>query len=289
MRLFTYQSPQGPSLGVLAEGGSTFAPMPDLSILDLIGQGEGGLARARAALAAPVREPMDGLRLLAPIPEPRRNIFCLGWNYAEHSRESAAMRGKAAKLPERPIFFTKLTTAVIGPGDGIPVDPRVSEQMDWEVELGVILGARGRDIPRERAMDHVFGYTVINDVSARDVQVAHGGQFFKGKSLDGTCPMGPWIVTRDEVPDPHGLALRCSVNGVLKQEGNTRDFIFDIPAILEWLSAGLTLLPGDVIATGTPAGVGFARQPPEFLRPGDTVACEVEGVGILRNPVIAFP
>ena len=159
--------------------------------------------------------------------------------------------------------------------------------MDWEVELGVVLGAGGKNIPRAEALEHVFGYTVINDVSARDVQSGHGGQFFKGKSLDGCCPMGPWVVTRDEVPDPHHLGLRCRVNDVVKQEATTAELIFDIPAIIEWLSLGLTLLPGDIIATGTPAGVGFARQPPEFLRPGDTVECEVDGIGVIRNRVSA--
>jgi 2-keto-4-pentenoate hydratase/2-oxohepta-3-ene-1,7-dioic acid hydratase in catechol pathway len=153
------------------------------------------------------------------------------------------------------------------------------------VELGVVIGQGGADIPRERAMEHVFGYTVINDVSARDVQTGHGGQFFKGKSLDGTCPMGPWLITADEVPDPHALRLTCKVNGVTKQDGSTADMIFNIPATVAWLSQGMTLLPGDIIATGTPAGVGFARVPPEFLHPGDVVECEVQGLGVLRNPV----
>jgi len=150
----------------------------------------------------------------------------------------------------------------------------------------VVIGKGGKDIPREHAMEHVFGYTVLNDVTARDVQTAHGKQFFKGKSLDGFCPMGPSLVTKDEVPDPHSLALRCRVNGELKQEGSTADLIFDIPTILEWLSQGMTLLPGDVIATGTPSGVGFARTPPEFLFPGDVVECEVEGLGLIRNRIV---
>jgi 2-keto-4-pentenoate hydratase/2-oxohepta-3-ene-1,7-dioic acid hydratase in catechol pathway len=185
------------------------------------------------------------------------------------------------------VFFTKATTAVAGPHADIPFDANVSTQMDWEVELGVVIGKAGKNIPRDRAFEHVFGYTVINDVSARDIQNSHGGQFFKGKSLDGACPMGPWIVTRDEIPDPHALPLRCRVNGVVKQESNTSDFIFDIPALIEWLSKGMTLLPGDVIATGTPSGVGFARTPPEFLKPGDVVECEVEGIGTIRNRVVA--
>jgi len=288
MRLITYTADLEDGLGVLVPGQQdTFVPVPDLDMLGLIRLGKAGLERARSALAAGPRRPLASVVLRAPIPEPARNIFCLGWNYADHSKEAAHLRGKETKLPERPVFFTKLTTAANGPFSDVLVDARVSEQNDWEVELGVILGTGGKDIPREQALEHVFGYTVINDVSARDVQTAHGKQFFKGKSLDGYCPMGPWLVTADEVPDPHALPLRCWVNGELKQEGNTRDLIFDIPAILEWLSLGMTLVPGDIIATGTPSGVGFARTPPEYLQPGDLVECEVEGLGRLRNRIAA--
>jgi 2-keto-4-pentenoate hydratase/2-oxohepta-3-ene-1,7-dioic acid hydratase in catechol pathway len=294
MRLITFETSTGPALGVMPElksGDDTFAVLPELTMLSLIALGEAGLEIARKTLASGTRQPLSKVRLMAPIPEPRRNVFCLGWNYAEHSREAAQARGKLSpkeqKLPERPIFFTKLGTAVNRPDGIIPLDTSVTSQLDWEVELGVILGLGGKNIPREKAMEHVFGYTIINDVSAREVQVSHGGQFFKGKSLDGTCPMGPWIITADELPDPRGLSLRCRVNGELKQEGTTSDMIFDIPATLEWLSRGLTLLSGDVIATGTPSGVGFARTPPEFLRDGDTVECEVERIGILRNQVQA--
>ena len=288
MRLITYTSGHSSGLGVLVPGQEdTFVPVPGLGMLELIRAGEAGLARARACLEAGPRLELASVVLLAPIPEPVRNVFCLGWNYADHSREAAHLRDKETKLPERPVFFTKATTAVNGPYADVQVDARISEQNDWEVELGVVIGPGGRNIPRDKALEHVFGYTVINDLSARDVQTAHGKQFFKGKSLDGYCPMGPCLVTRDEVPDPHALILRCRVNGELKQEGSTRDLIFDIPAILEWLSLGLTLLPGDIIATGTPSGVGFARTPPEYLRPGDVVACEVEGIGLIRNRIVA--
>ncbi len=287
MRLITYATPQGPALGVLLPGREDlFAPVPGLHMQALVQSGATGLAKVRQALEAGPALPLDPAALLAPIPEPRRNIFCLGWNYADHSKETAKLKGMEAKLPERPVFFTKLTTTANGPYSDVIMDPRVSEQNDWEVELGVVIGTGGRDIPRAEALAHVFGYLVVNDVSARDVQTAHGKQFFKGKSLDGYCPMGPWLVTADEVPDPHALDLRCRVNGVLKQEGNTRDLIFDIPAIIEWLSLGLTLLPGDIIATGTPSGVGFARTPPEYLQPGDVVECEVEGLGCLRNRMV---
>ena len=289
MRLITYTSDSGPRLGVLVPGRDDFfVSIPGLGMMELISQGEGGFERVRRVMESGPQLPLAGIALLAPIPELRRNVFCLGWNYADHSKEAAHLRGKETKLPERPVFFTKVTTTINGPFSDIPVDAKVSEQNDWEVELGVIIGTGGKNIPREQALDHVFGYTVINDVSARDVQTAHGKQFFKGKSLDGYCPMGPWLVTRDEITDPHALALRCRVNGELKQEGSTKDLIFDIPAIIEWLSLGLTLLPGDVIATGTPSGVGFARTPPEYLWPGDVVECEVEGIGTIRNHVVAI-
>ena len=283
MHLVTYQSEDGPRLGVVRD--EAVVPVPDLDVLQLIELGEAGLERARSAAGR--AQPLASLTLLAPIPAPRRNIFCLGLNYVEHARESARARGVELKLPDRPVFFTKATTTVNGPFADIPFDASVSEQIDWEVELAVVIGRGGKNISRQSAMQHVFGYTVVNDVSARDIQNAHGGQFFKGKSLDGACPMGPWIVTRDEVPDPQALAIRCRVNGVTKQDSTTSEFIFDVPSMIEWLSTGLTLLPGDVIATGTPSGVGFARTPPEFLRPGDVVECEVEGVGTIRNRVVA--
>jgi 2-keto-4-pentenoate hydratase/2-oxohepta-3-ene-1,7-dioic acid hydratase in catechol pathway len=283
MRLVTYQSASGPRLGVVR--GEEVVPVPGLSMLELIEAGDAGLERARAASGPAL--PLASLTLLAPIPNPQRNIFCLGLNYAEHAAESLRAKGQPVKLPEVPVFFTKATTTINGPFADIPFDPRVSEQMDWEVELAFVIGRRGKNLARQDALAHVFGYTVVNDVSARDLQNAHGGQFFKGKSLDGACPMGPWIVTRDEVADPHALPIRCRVNGVTKQDSTTAEFIFDIPAIIEWLSRGLTLLPGDVIATGTPSGVGFARTPPEFLKPGDVVECEVEGIGTIRNKVAA--
>ncbi len=229
--------------------------------------------------------PLADVKLHAPL-QPRRNVMCLGLNYAEHANESLTALGQTVSLPELPIVFTKATTAVSGPTDPIPFDPQVSVKIDWEVELAVIIGKEGKNIPAEQAMEHVFGYTVLNDVSARDLQ-RQGKQYFKGKSLDGSCPTGPWIVTADEVPNPHDLNIRCLVNDVEKQASNTRHMIFDIPATIAYLSRGMTLLPGDIIATGTPDGVGFARTPPEFLRPGDVVTSIVEGLGELRNVVTA--
>ncbi|MBP7694172.1 MAG: fumarylacetoacetate hydrolase family protein [Anaerolineales bacterium] len=284
MRLLTYQSEIGPRLGLM-RADNAVTPLPSIDMLGLIEAGESRLKRARTGTGFMV--PLASLTLLAPIPEPRRNIFCVGMNYREHAAESLRAKNLPVKMPEIPVFFTKATTAVNGPYADIPYDPQVSTHIDWEVELGVVIGRKGKNIPRAQAWDYVFGYTVLNDVSARDLQSAHGGQFFKGKSLDGSCPLGPWIVTKDEIPDPQALTLTCRVNGEIKQESHTGDMIFDIPTLIEWLSRGLTLLPGDIIATGTPSGVGFARTPPEYLKPGDVVECAVEHIGTLRNRVAA--
>jgi 2-keto-4-pentenoate hydratase/2-oxohepta-3-ene-1,7-dioic acid hydratase in catechol pathway len=298
MRLATYRADGGPRLGVVrGEQIIDVAALPGFAqttdMLSLIDQGKEGLARLQQALAGAsdaALQQQGALRrladvhLLAPIPRPRKNIVCLGRNYVEHALESTLARGDAGEVPEVPIFFTKATTTVSGPYDPILIDPAVSDRIDWEVELGVIIGPGGKNIPAAQALNHIFGYTVINDVSARDIQARHK-QWFKGKSLDGSCPMGPWIVTAEEIADPHALGLRLRVNGVIKQESDTSKLIFNVPVIIETLSAGLTLEPGDIIATGTPAGVGFARNPPEFLQPGDLVEAEVDGVGMLRNPV----
>jgi len=233
-------------------------------------------------------QPLGDLRFLAPIDRPRRNLFCVGKNYREHVTEfadsgydSSARQGELA--PDAPIFFTKATGTVIGPGAPIPLYPDVSAEVDYEGELAVVIGRAGRSIPREQAMAHVFGYTLINDVSARDVQRRHR-QWFLGKSLDGFCPMGPVLATADSI-DPTRLTLCCHVNGQRRQQAAVAQLIFDIPALIETLSAAMTLQPGDVIATGTPAGVGLGQQPPVFLKVGDRVRIEVEGIGVLENPV----
>ena len=196
------------------------------------------------------------------------------------------MRKTGDDLPKHPVFFSKAATAVIGPFDPIPLDARVTTKLDWEVELAVVIGRRGKNIAEADAMDHVFGYTVVNDVSARDLQRRHGGQWLKGKSLDGTCPMGPCLVTRDEL-DGGNLRVTARVNGVTKQDSRTTHMYFSLPRLIAELSLGMTLEPGDVLSTGTPQGVGFARTPPEFLAPGDVLETEVEGIGCLRNPVVA--
>jgi 2-keto-4-pentenoate hydratase/2-oxohepta-3-ene-1,7-dioic acid hydratase in catechol pathway len=228
---------------------------------------------------------LSDIQFAAPIPRPRKNIMCLGWNYAEHAKETALIRGQETKAPEYPVFFTKAPTTVNSPYGNIIIDPQVSVEIDWEAELAVIIGNGGKNISEDDAMSHVFGYTVLNDVTARDLQSRHK-QFFKGKSIDGYCPMGPWIVTADEIKDPQQLFVRLRVNGITKQEGNTSMMVFPIHTIIATLSQGLTLEPGDIIATGTPSGVGFTRNPPEFLKAGDVMETEVEGIGILRNGVV---
>jgi 2-keto-4-pentenoate hydratase/2-oxohepta-3-ene-1,7-dioic acid hydratase in catechol pathway len=218
----------------------------------------------------------------APIPRPLKNIFCVGRNYSSHIEEAARARGQEVKIPEVPVFFSKAPTTVTGPFDGIAYDRTVTQQVDWEAELGVIIGAGGRDIARADALGSVFGYTGINDVSARDLQKSHF-QFFKGKSLDGFCPIGPMVVTADEFGDPQQKKVVLRVNGIVKQDGRTKDMIFPVDVIIEWLSKGLTLEPGDIIATGTPDGVGLGRTPPEFLLDGDVMETEIEGIGTMRN------
>ena len=285
MKLVTYLSGSHVSIGAVDERGviDLAAIAPDM--LSLIAAGAVGLDRARAVIASasdPI--PIGSVTLLAPIPKPHRNIMCLGLNYAEHAKESAEARGREYKQHQYPVFFTKATHTINRHEGVIPFDPAVSEQIDWEAELGVIIGRSGKNIPIEQAYDHVFGYTGINDVSARDLQSNHS-QFFKGKSLDGACPMGPWLVTADEIPDPHTLHIACRVNGMTKQDSSTEHMIFRIPDIIAILSRGMTLDTGDIIATGTPSGVGFARKPPEFLKPGDVVEVEIEKIGLLRNRV----
>ncbi len=224
------------------------------------------------------------VKLLAPIPRPAKNVFCVGRNYLDHVAESDRARGADTKAPEFPQFFTKPPTAVIGPDEEFVRDPAVSTRMDYEVELGVVIGPGGRDIPAERALEHVYGYTIVNDVTARDLQRRHD-QWFKGKGLDRSCPMGPCIVTRDEIGDYTTLELSLTVNGEERQHAEASQMIFDVPKLIQALSAGMTLEAGDVISTGTPAGVGFAMNPPRFLQPGDEVVCKISRIGTLATRI----
>ena len=256
------------------------------TMLGLIRAGDAMLAqlRALAAKSPVVTIALADVKLHAPIPRPAKNVFCVGWNYLEHFEEGAKKLQDDRKLPEYPVFFSKAPTAVNGPYDSVPFDAAISTSLDWEVELGVIIGAGGKNITQGDAMRHVWGYTVVNDVSWRDLQRRHGGQWHKGKSLDGTCPMGPWIVTADSL-QWENLRIACRVNGVTKQDSNTKHMYFKLPRLISELSAGMTLEPGDIISSGTPEGVGFARTPPEFMKPGDLLETEIEGIGVLRNPI----
>ena len=288
MHLITCRYEDRERVGILHDGKVALLPLTDFpaSMIELIAAGPALLSRLRAELPRlTARVALNEVELLAPIPRPRKNIMCLGLNYKDHAEESMRAKKLPVELPEYPVVFTKSPTSVTADGATVPAHAGVTHELDWEVELGVVIGAGGRAIPRARALEHVFGYTVINDLSARDLQFRHK-QWFLGKSLDGFCPMGPAIVTADEIPDPQRLKLFCRVNGVTKQDSSTAQMIFNVATIIETLSRGMTLEPGDVIATGTPAGVGFARQPPEFLKAGDTVECEIENIGVLRNRII---
>ena len=309
MRFATIKLSSGPVCAVQLSGGGFLpvaaaaraAGLSEAALLDgrlqaLIEGGDAALralapvvaaAEAGEAPLAALIVAQDRATLLAPLPRPEKNIFCVGRNYAEHIAEGARAQNTAIAVTEVPVYFTKPRTAVIGAGADIPIFSHVSTQIDYEVELAIIIGKPGRDIAKADAYDHIFGYTIVNDISARDVQRRHGGQYFKGKGLDGSCPMGPVVVTRDELADPQNIGLRIFVNGQLRQNSTTAQMIFDIPTLIASLSEGLTLEPGDILATGTPAGVGYAMVPPTFLKDGDEVVCEIDGIGRLGNPVRA--
>ncbi|HVC75948.1 MAG TPA: fumarylacetoacetate hydrolase family protein [Candidatus Micrarchaeaceae archaeon] len=302
MRLLMFEHESGRRLGVLAGERSetvidltelaaiTGSAPPPADMMALIDAGDAGMdsvkqlvAKLKPSAGAPIAHPLTDVKVLAPLDPPRGNVIAIGRNYAKHAAETAAKGEK----PKPPTVFSKAITSITGPNAEIPIDAGVSEEIDWEVELGVVIGKAGINITKAEALEHVFGYTVINDVTARDIQSDWGGQYFKGKSLDASCPSGPWVVTRDEIEDPQALNLRLTVNGTLKQDGTTSEMIHPVDSIIEWVSVGMTLLPGMMIATGTPDGVGFARKPAEFIHVGDVVEAEVEGIGTLRNKFVA--
>ncbi len=285
MRLLTFRHGGAIRIGVLRTDDEVVELAEPADMLSLIDAGDAGLDHARDAVASRSSKThrLEDVEVLAPLPAPRGNVIAIGRNYQAHAEESARAAGKAV---DPPTVFTKAVTTVAGPYDDVVIDPGVSTQVDWEVELGVVMGRAGRNIARESALQHVFGYIVLNDVSARDIQFGWGGQYFKGKSLDGFCPTGPWIVTRDEIADPQSLRLLLRVNGVVKQDANTNDMTYPVEAIIEWVSRGMTIPAGAIIATGTPDGVGFARTPPEYLKPGDVMETEVERIGTLRNRIV---
>jgi 2-keto-4-pentenoate hydratase/2-oxohepta-3-ene-1,7-dioic acid hydratase in catechol pathway len=251
------------------------------TMADLVAGGADALARLRAAgpeLAATGGRPVDELELLAPLPRPGK-VVAVGLNYLGHATE------QQQQAPSEPLVFAKLPSAVVGHGAEIVWDPALARQVDAEAELAVVIGRRARHVSVADALDYVLGYTACNDVSARDLQAADG-QWVRAKSLDTFCPMGPVLVTADELPDPSGLRIECRVNGTSMQSASTADMHFSVGQLISWCSASFTLEPGDVIATGTPPGVGVFRDPPVFLQPGDRVRCEIEGIGLVENPIV---
>jgi len=307
MRFVMMDARGGPQLGMLdGDHVLAFAPLATLASRAARGKARraaaeipddllsfverGSLAQAKAVLALGrgllatgkargVAVPVSKARLVAPIPRPRKNIFCMGRNYAEHAKESGS------NVPTVPVFFTKPPTCVVGPEAPV-THHAVTQALDYEVELAVVIGRRGRDIPVERALDYVFGYTIMNDVTARDLQRRHE-QWFKGKSLDTFAPMGPAVVHRSLVPNPQNLRLRTRVNGEVRQDASTSSMVFTVAQLISALSAGMTIEPGDLLATGTPEGVGMGRTPPLWLKPGDVVEAEIDGIGTLRNRIVA--
>lgn len=299
MKLFTYTlRSSAPTLGVLHNGlavdvarlGAAHQIALPSTMLDLIDRSATDLTIINDLLGSPlpsgVAVPFEDVKLLAPIPRPRKNIFGIGLNYREHVNESARSLDTSKELPKQPVVFTKPPTTVIGPGAAVQHNAKMTQQLDWEVELAVIIGRTATRIRKEDAMQHVFGYSVIIDISARDNRRA--GQWIFSKGQDTYAPFGPILVTADEVPNPHNLNLWLKKNGEIKQESNTSYMIFDIPTLISDLSSGMTLEPGDIIATGTPEGVGAGRTPQEWLWPGDVLEASVEGIGTLRNPIVAI-
>ncbi len=299
MKLITFLNSDKPVVGVLtsnsvidvAASAERVGASEDMSsMLAVIRGGEAALSVIRkivdqSQLFPATTYSLNNIQLFAPIPEPARNIFCVGRNYMDHVKEGFEARQADVKLSEAPQFFTKATHAINSSTGDIVINEKVTHWLDYEVELAVIIGKSGRDITKEHAFDYVFGYTVANDVTARDLQKRHD-QWFKGKSLDGTLPLGPCIVTRDAIADVSALELSCHVNNERRQHGHVSQMMFDIPTVIASLSAGMTLDAGDIICTGTPAGVGFAMKPPQKLKDGDVVAVAISGIGELRNKIV---
>lgn len=297
LRIATYSWAGRRHVGRVSEDGRSVVPLAvgerarTVGALALVEAMAAGAPMPRPAGPA---LPLVAVTLEAPIPAPRRNIFCSGVNYRAHASEWAASGLDAAaprpgqETPDHPVIFSKVPECVVGPGAPIRIPERVSAAIDYEAELAVVIGREGRGIPASRAMEHVWGYTIINDVTARDLQRRHE-QWFKGKTLDTFAPLGPAVVHRSLIPDPQALRLRTRVNGQTRQDSTTAKMVFSVAHLISVLSAGLTLEPGDIVATGTPEGVAMGMTPPAWLRPGDVVEVEIEGIGVLRNRIVAPP
>ena len=291
LNLITFADAAGSRAGVLLSGGRVLdlavAMPPARDMLAVIDGGAAILAAIRALAANPPPNavlPLAGVALQAPIPKPRRNVFCVGRNYMDHVAEGDRTRGiTQSEVPKYPQFFTKAADCVIAPGANVPTHEGVTKWLDYEVELVAIIGTAGRDIPKEKALEHVYGWTIGNDVTGRDLQRRHG-QWFKGKSLDRSCPLGPVIVPASDL-NAADLAIGLKLNGEQRQSSRTSKMIFDVTEIIHQLSSGFTLLPGDVIMTGTPEGVGYAMQPPQTMKAGDVMELTIEGIGTLTNTI----
>jgi 2-keto-4-pentenoate hydratase/2-oxohepta-3-ene-1,7-dioic acid hydratase in catechol pathway len=291
LNLITFADSAGSRAGVLLSGGRVLdlavAMPPARDMLAVIDGGAPMLAAIRALAANPPAKallPLASVALQAPIPKPRRNVFCVGRNYMDHVAEGDRTRGITnSEVPKYPQFFTKAADCVIAPDAKVPTHEGVTKWLDYEVELVAIIGTAGRDIPKEKALEHVYGWTIGNDVTGRDLQRRHG-QWFKGKSLDRSCPLGPVIVPAADL-SAADLAISLKLNGEQRQSSRTSKMIFDVPEIIHQLSSGFTLLPGDVIMTGTPEGVGYAMQPPQTLKAGDVMELTIEGIGTLTNTI----
>jgi 2-keto-4-pentenoate hydratase/2-oxohepta-3-ene-1,7-dioic acid hydratase in catechol pathway len=287
MRIGTFDLGRNLQIGIISDDGVRHLPSADgwpKTVVEWIMSAEEMNMRYQSSKDSMNISIIDEEKLVAPIPKLLGNVMCLGKNYAAHAEETAGAGSTSSVEAGYPLVFTKGTNTINGPYGNIPYDSSVSSEIDWEVELAVIIGRECVNVGVDDALSCVFGYTVLNDISARDIQYRHK-QFYLGKSLNGSCPMGPWIVTSNEIVDPQCLDIKCWVNGELMQESNTSDQIYTVAETISMFSKGHTLVPGDVIATGTPAGVGFVRKPPRFLVPGDVLESEVEGIGRMRNVV----
>lgn len=302
MHLLSYEAVGQQRVGVLTSDKQSVIPLNmaeqryfgstgvGSTMLDVISQGEPALQRIRTIVEKEKTDgdcptiPLASVKILAPIVRPPKNIFCIGKNYIEHALEFDKTKDVNAAVPKHPVVFTKPATAIIGHRGVICAHCDLTNELDYEVELAVVIGKQGRKITAEHAMDYVFGYTIMNDVTARDLQKIHM-QWFLGKGLDTCAPLGPYLVHKSALSHPDRLAITSKVNGEIRQKANTKDLIFNIPTLIATISAGITLEPGDIIATGTPAGVGGGFKPPKFLKPGDELELEIEGIGVLINRV----
>lgn len=284
MRLVSYIDQETVKVGILEQNMIVDISDKFTSMQALINEGKHGIEQLKQLLQTKRnRIPIHKEQLLPPLPTIERNIICVGWNYLKHFNERERTD---IELPEKPTVFTKATRTIAGPYESIPVEQSFTNKLDYEAELAVVIGEEGKNIPEEEALSYVFGYMCANDLSARDVQHAHGGQWFLGKSMDKSCPIGPWIVTNNEIDDVQNLDITCKVNGEVVQSSNTKLMMFPIARIIAELSKGMTLMPGDIILTGTPEGIGAKRTPPLFLNSGDVVEVSIQSIGQIENTIL---